>query len=125
MSRNQTPYVTSNVLTNPNLRGGAPGAQVSPYRGSALACKSREGAHFRGARAPATPDHRWLWRRACAAHQMERRLVSPGRLLLGDRLQSLTRPRPPTNGLGWRLGTPMVTPSVLHRTTPSPPPSKL
>ena len=84
-----------------------------------------KGAHFRGARAPATPGHRWLWRRACAAHQMERRLVSPGRLLLGDRLQSLTRPRPPTNGLGWRLGTPMVTPSVLHRTPPSPPPSML
>ena len=37
---------------------------------------------------------------------MERRLVSPGRLLLGDRLQSLTRPRPSDQWSGLALGDP-------------------
>ncbi len=37
---------------------------------------------------------------------MERRLVSPGRLLLGDRLQSLTCPRPSDQWSGLALGDP-------------------
>jgi hypothetical protein len=105
------PYVTSIVLTNQTSKGEDPGARISPYRRVPWACmsdadKSRGGALFRGARAPATPAHRWLWGRACATLQMERRLESLGRLLLGDRLQFLTYPRPSDQWSGLALGDP-------------------
>ena len=56
MAHNQTPFVTSNVLTNPNLQGVAPGAQISPNRGSALACKTQGRVSFPGG--PRT-GHAW------------------------------------------------------------------
>ena len=52
----KTPHVTRNMLINSNLQGGTPGAQVSPYRGSSLACKTQGRVSFPGG--PRT-GHAW------------------------------------------------------------------
>ena len=43
MAHNKNPYVTSNMLTIPNLQGGAPGAQISPTGGVPWPAKAGEG----------------------------------------------------------------------------------